>query len=190
MGDPKFSRKKYERPSHPWDGERIKKENETLKTYGLKNKKEIWRVQSLLRNIRGQARDLNSRLRSKDILAEKESKALIGKLYKWGLLESTSATMDDVLSLSLEDLLKRRLQTIVFSKGLANSQKQARQFITHMHITVNDRIINIPSYIVKKEEEDKIDFSISSPLYSQDHPARVKKETMTTKKEQKVVTNG
>ena len=52
MGDPKFSRKKYETPSHPWQADRIKEENELIKKYGLKNKKEVWKVKSLLRNFR------------------------------------------------------------------------------------------------------------------------------------------
>ena len=58
MGDPKFSRAKFERPSHPWEAERIKAENELLKKYGLKNKKELWRSQYVLRRFRQRAREL------------------------------------------------------------------------------------------------------------------------------------
>jgi len=46
MGKPKFSRKKYETPSHPWQEDRIKAENELVKKYGLKNKKEVWKART------------------------------------------------------------------------------------------------------------------------------------------------
>jgi len=66
LGDPKFSRRRYERPSHPWEGERIKAENELLKKYGLKNKKELWRAQSVLRRFRHRARQLQALVRYGD----------------------------------------------------------------------------------------------------------------------------
>src|SRR5207244_4104913 len=72
LGDPKFSRAKFERPSHPWEAERIKAENELLKKYGLKNKKELWRSQYVLRRFRQRARELQARVRTGDKQAEKE----------------------------------------------------------------------------------------------------------------------
>ena len=50
MGDPKKQRKKYETPLHPWQGERILAEKKIMEEYGLKNKKEIWKMNSMLRN--------------------------------------------------------------------------------------------------------------------------------------------
>ena len=77
MGDPKLSRRKYDTPSHPWQGTRIKEENELIKKYGLKNKRELWKVQTALRNYRRQGRNLLARLRLGDEQAQKERKNLL-----------------------------------------------------------------------------------------------------------------
>ncbi|MCL4325829.1 MAG: 30S ribosomal protein S4 [Candidatus Thermoplasmatota archaeon] len=182
MGDPKFLRKKYERPANPWEGERIKRENELLAKYGLKNKKELWKEQSKMRSIRRQARDLNSRLRTKNLQAEKEARWLINKLYVMGVLANKSATMDDVLALSIEDILKRRLQTVVYTAGLANTPRQARQFISHRHVMINGRVVTIPSYRVKRDEESAISFSDKSPIKDDEHPARIKSGLLSKSK--------
>jgi len=145
----KRQKKKYERPLKPWDKERIEKEKNLLKDFGLRRKGEIWKSEALLRKYRRLARNLAAR---KD--KEKE-KILIEKLTKMGLLEK-NAGLDDVLSLTIENILERRLQTIVFRKGLANTSKQARQLIVHGKITLNQRKISYPSYLVEREEENKI----------------------------------
>ena len=44
MGDPRKTRKKYDTPQHPWQKERMDQESVFLKEYGLKNKKEIWKM--------------------------------------------------------------------------------------------------------------------------------------------------
>jgi small subunit ribosomal protein S4 len=136
-----------------WDKERIEKEKVLMKTFGLKKKTEIWRTEAMLRKYRRMARDLAAK---KD--KEKE-KILIKKLIKIGLLQE-GATLDDVLGLTLENLLERRLQTIIYKMGLANSIKQARQFITHGHVKIGNRKIIYPSYIVSKDEEQKIQVDI------------------------------
>ena len=146
-------RKKYEKPKRPWDKTRIEREKELLKKFGLRRKREIWRAESLLRKYRRLARELAAK---KD--KEKE-KILIEKLARFGILEK-NASLDDVLGLNVEDILNRRLQTIVFKKGLANTIKHARQLIVHGHITINNRKIVYPSYLVPKEEEDKIQTTI------------------------------
>jgi small subunit ribosomal protein S4 len=146
----KRSRKKYEKPKRPWDKARIEKEKEILKKFGLRRKRELWRAEAILRKYRRMARDLAA---SRD--KEKE-KVLIEKLKKIGVLKEGSA-LDDVLALTVEDILERRLQTIVYRRGLANSIKHARQLIVHGHVKINGRKINYPSYIVPKDEEDKIE---------------------------------
>jgi small subunit ribosomal protein S4 len=155
LGDPKFPTKKYDTPSHPWQGDRIKLENDLIKKFGLKNKREVWKSQSLLRNFRQQARLLNARLRMADIQAAKEKEQLLSRLMNQGILPR-SADLNDVLSLEIETVLNRRLQTQVYLKGLAHSTKQARQFIVHGHISVNSRKVTIPGYLVKDSEEDSI----------------------------------
>ncbi|MEE9152055.1 MAG: 30S ribosomal protein S4 [Thermoplasmata archaeon] len=171
MGDPKFSRRKYDTPSHPWQGSRIKEENELLKKYGLKNKRELWKAQSLLRNYRRQGRNLLARRRYGDVQAEKEMKELLEKLANLGVLQ-VNATVDDVLALDLERILERRLQTLVYLKGLAYTPKQARQLIVHGHTIVMDRKVTVPGYLVKKNEEVSIAYNPYSPLASEMHPAR------------------
>jgi small subunit ribosomal protein S4 len=175
MGDPKFCRRKYMTPSHPWQGQRIIWENEITKKYGLKNKTELWKIQSLLRTIRERARHLQAKVRFGDKQAEKEKQELIKRMDNLGLL-SSEATLDDVLGLNLENILTRRLQTLTYMKGFSNGPKQARQFIVHGHIAIKGRRVTVPGYLVKREEEDKIGYLPSSPISNELHPARPKDE--------------
>ncbi len=172
MGDPRFHRKTYETPRHPWEAERIKEEWELKKKYGLKNKREIWKAKSILRNFRGQARNLQARLRYGDPQAEKQQKQLFTKLIRLGILEESNATLDAILSLTVEDILRRRLQTVVYLKGLARTPRQARQFIVHGHIAINGRRVTIPGYLVRRDEENAIDYYEHSPLANEMHPMR------------------
>ena len=172
MGDPKFSRRRYERPSHPWEGERIKAENELLKKYGLKNKKELWRAQSVLRRFRHRARQLQALVRYGDKQAGKEKDQLIGRLGRLGLLPTEGASLDDVLGLDVEAVLSRRLQTLAFVKGLAFTPHQARQFITHGHVAIGPRRVTVPGYLVTRMEETGIAYDPRSPISHDLHSAR------------------
>ncbi|HEV8596061.1 MAG TPA: 30S ribosomal protein S4 [Thermoplasmata archaeon] len=172
MGDPKFPRKKYDRPSHPWEAERIKSENELLSKYGLKNKKELWRAQSLLSRLRGRARELQALVRYGNKQAEKERDELIARLGRLGLLPLEGATLDDVLALDVEAILSRRFQTIAYVKGLAFNPRQARQFIVHGHMSVAGRAVRAPGHLVSRKEEEAILYDARSPLANDLHPAR------------------
>ena len=172
MGDPKFSRAKFERPSHPWEAERIKTENELLKKYGLKNKKELWRSQFTLRRFRQRARELQARVRTGDQQAEKEREQLLRRLGRLGLLPLEGTTLDDVLALDVEALLSRRLQTLAFLKGLAFTPRQARQFIVHGHVSVSGRRVTIPGYLVSRQDENVIVYDERSPIANDLHPVR------------------
>jgi small subunit ribosomal protein S4 len=143
-------RKKYKKPRRPWDKALLEEERKIMIEFGLRKKRELWRAREELRKYRRMARELAAR---KD--KEKE-RVLIQKLYKLGLLSLPNSTLDDVLSLTVKDLLNRRLQTIVYKKGLTNTIKQARQFIVHGHVRINGRRIVYPSYLVSRDEEDKI----------------------------------
>jgi len=149
MGHPKKLRKKWKRPKKLFDKARIDYEKELKKKYGFRRKKEIWKLEYVFKNIKRRARKI---LAIKD---EKSEKILIEKVAKMGLLEKNS-TLDDVLNLKLEDFCDRRLQTIVYKKGLGNTIKHARQLIAHKKVMVGDRIINQPNYLVSREEENKI----------------------------------
>ncbi|MBO8179959.1 MAG: 30S ribosomal protein S4 [Archaeoglobus sp.] len=166
MGDPKRHRKKYTTPTHPWDKARLEKEMELVIKYGLRNKKELWRFQNILRKYRRVARDLLAEIGlpgKEGEIAKAKAQTVIKKLNKMGILPE-NATLDDILNLSVEDFLERRLQTMVYRQGLAKTIKQARQFITHGHIAVDGRRVTSPSFIITKELESKISFYKNSPL--------------------------
>jgi len=160
MGDPRRLKKKFKKPKHPFQKERIKEELEFLGKFGLRNKREFWRSKTKLANWRRLARQ--SRTLSKE-RAEEAQQTLIKKLNRLGIIGSEAA-FEDVLLLTVEDILKRRLQTLVYDKGFASSIHQARQYITHGHIQVKGKKINAPSYLVKEDEENMIGYAPNSPL--------------------------
>ena len=161
LGDPRKSRKKWQRPGHPWIKERLQEEMELLGTYGLRNKRELWLAQTLLRNIRERAKSLLSLPPEIRVVRERE---LVRKLYKMGLLSSETSSIDEILGLGVENILERRLQTIVFRKGIAKTVHQARQLIVHGHISIGGRRIRSPGYLVSRDEEDLISITPTSPL--------------------------
>ncbi|MFX1345542.1 MAG: 30S ribosomal protein S4 [Promethearchaeota archaeon] len=160
MGDPRRLKKKFRKPKHPFQKERIIEELEFIGKYGLRNKREYWKSRTKLANWRNIARQSRSLTKEKAIEVQQD---LIRKLDRLGIIGS-EAEFEDVLLLTVEDVLKRRLQTLVYEKGFASTIYQARQFITHGHIQVAGKKVNAPSYIVKRAEEDLIDFSPNSPL--------------------------
>ncbi len=158
MGDPKRLRKQYATPLRPWDSERIEMEADLISNYGLRSKKEVWKTETILRNFRREARKL---MAASGEQAEKESRQLLGRMRKLGLLDEDS-TIVDVLRLDIEDVLSRRLQSVVNERGLAQTPDQARQMIVHGHIIVGDRKLNEPGYLVSVEEEKELGFHDNS----------------------------
>lgn len=171
MGDPKSQRQTYSEPTHPWQGERIEEEDEYVRKYGLKNKREFWKAESFLRNQRAQARSYLPLVLRNDPQGEKEADQLIGKLHRLGILGS-DASLDDVLALDVDAILSRRLQTITYLKGLADTPAQARQMIVHGHISIGDRRITVPGHLVKRDEEQGIQYAPSSAFQNPAHPVR------------------
>ncbi|MCW4046892.1 MAG: 30S ribosomal protein S4 [Candidatus Bathyarchaeota archaeon] len=168
MGDPKKQRKKYETPRFRWRKDILQEELRLLGQYGLRNKHELWRHKTTLSKTRGIARSLIGKAPEERAKMENE---LLTKLKKLGILQET-AVLDNVLDLSIEDLLERRLQTIVFRKGLARTIYQSRQLITHGHVTIGNRRVTIPGYMVSKEEENQIAYSPKSAIAKETHPLR------------------
>lgn len=169
MGTSKKQSKKYKPPLRIWEKTRIERDKVLQHKYGFKNKKELWKVESRLRNVRKRARDLVS-LKALN-LGKEEEKEFIRKLYSMGLVKQ-DASVDDALDLKLEDFMERRLQTLVLKKAMARTIRESRQIITHRHIEVNGKVIDAPSYIVKRDEEEKVNFGHKSPLASSEHPLR------------------
>jgi len=143
---------KYSRPKKAFEISRIKEENELLKRYALKNKREIWKTIAKVSYFRKRAMAL-----AKSPIEEQE--VLFNKLRNLGLKVNSIA---DVLALKVNDLLERRLPTIVFKKNLAQTIKQARQMVVHKHVMVGNRVVNIPSYLVSVSEENSI--SLKKPI--------------------------
>jgi small subunit ribosomal protein S4 len=160
MGHPRKSRKKYDTPSHPWNADRIKEENKLVNKYGLKNKKEVWKAETMVKRYRRDARELLGMSSEQNV---KERKQLLGHLMNLGVL-GKNAKLEDVLNLTLEDVLRRRLQTMVHQKGLANTAKHARIMVVHGHIALDGKKVDAPSYLVKSGQEDLIGFYKGSPL--------------------------
>jgi small subunit ribosomal protein S4 len=149
LGDPKKARKQYSRPRSPWRADQLAQELYLLGTFGLRNKRELWRAQTQLSSVRKQARTL---LAATEAVRLREEKKLLDSLKRRGLV-GEAASLDDILSLTVEDVLSRRLQTMVFKKGMALSPLHSRQLIVHGHVTVGDRVITIPGYEVGSQEE-------------------------------------
>jgi small subunit ribosomal protein S4 len=182
MGDPGRQRKKYQVPSHPWRGERIAEENILEKEYGTKNKTEIYRLQSLLSKFKREAKRL---IAIHTEQAELEKKRLLSKLESLKLL-SPGAKLDNVLAMSIKDLMERRIQTLLLRKGMARSVKQARQFITHKHVMVKGKLITSPSTLLAADEEATLEFVSTSALANPAHPEReIKKKAEEPQKEKK-----
>src|SRR4030043_1669686 len=123
MGDPKKQRKKYDTPRFRWRKDILQEELKLLGQYGLRNKHELWRHKTMLSDTRGIARSLIGKTPEERVKMENE---LLARLKKLGILNET-AVLDNVLDLSIEDMLERRLQPLVFRKGLARTIFQSRQ---------------------------------------------------------------
>jgi len=152
VGDPRRFSNKYERPKRLWEMSRLKEEKGLKLEYGLKNMRELWGMNQNLKKARREARRLQSVTEEERSVRLPE---LMAKLNKIGVI-TKEAKLEDVLSLTVRDVLERRLQTRVCKRGIAKTMAQARQLITHGFIAVDGRKVSAPSYIVKADEEEKI----------------------------------
>ena len=158
MGDTKLPRRTWKKPKRPLNFDLKMEELKTLGSFGLKTKRELWKARTELSRIRNQARSL---LALQKEIRDKEEPILIKSLSRNGLVQN-DATLDDVLNLEINDLLSRRLQSFVMKKFNFQTPYQARQAITHGHIMIGDKKVNIPSYVVKVNEEDIVKLSPES----------------------------
>merc|ERR1712029_567881 len=166
--------KVYTTPRRPFEKARLDQELKLIGEYGLRCKKEVWRVKYSLAKIRTAARELLT-LEDKDPKRLFEGNALLRRLVRIGVLAEDKMKLDYVLGLKTEDFLERRLQTQVFKLGLAKSIHHARVLIKQRHIRVRKQVVNIPSFIVRLDSQKHIDFSLRSPLGG-GRPGRVKRK--------------
>lgn len=163
MGQPKKQRRKYSTPKHLFKGR--EGERELVQAYGLKNATELWKVKSEVSRIRALARQMLARP------DQRKEKELLGSLRRIGVV-GKDAKLEDVLKITVESLLDRRMQTIVYKRGLTTTIKQARQEIVHGHIAIGGRRMNSPGHITTLEEAERVGFYENSPLADADHPIR------------------
>lgn len=166
--------KTFKKPRRPYEKERLDAELKLVGEYGLRCKRELWRVQYVLSHIRNAARELLT-LDERHPRRIFEGEALLRRMFKYGLLEEAQNKLDYVLALTVENFLERRLQTQVFKSGMAKSIHHARVLIRQRHIRVGRQVVNIPSFMVKLESGKHIDFALSSPLGG-GRPGRVKRK--------------
>ena len=152
MGDPKTPRRIWKKPKRPLNYDLLMDELKTIGDFGLKTKRELWKARTELSRVRHQARAL---LALGQDMRERKEPILMNSLSKIGLVDKNS-TLDDVLNLQVPDLLSRRLQTFVHQKLYFKTPYQARQAVVHGHVMIGDRVVTIPSYKVKVEEESNI----------------------------------
>lgn len=138
--------KLFARPRKSYEKTRIEEENKLCERYGLKNKREVWKTLAKVDYFRGRAKDLAKK-------SPEEQQVLFDKLQTIGLNTNSIA---DVLALKVEDLLERRLPTVMAKKGLSNTPQHARQMIVHKRVKVDGKVINIPSYLVPVSLESSI----------------------------------
>ncbi len=149
MGDPRKFKNKYSKPKKMLDKARIIEESKLKKMYGLKNMRELWMVVHELKKARHEARRLLSLTETQ---RKNEERVVLSKLQKLAILDN-NGSVEDILSLTIKDILERRLQTRVLRKGLAKTMAQSRQLITHGFIAIDNKAVNVPSYIVTGEED-------------------------------------
>jgi len=166
-------------PRRPFEKERLDAELKLCGEYGLKNKREIWRVTKTLSHIRNSARDLLTK-DEKDPRRLFEGAALLRRLHRLGVLDENQNKLDYVLSLKVQDFLERRLQTMVFKLRLAKSIHHARVLIRQRHIRVGEQIVDVPSFMVRVDSEKHIDHALTSP-FGGGKPGRTKRKKLKAK---------
>merc|ERR1712141_262160 len=171
---PSIHSKVFTTPRRPFEKARLDQELKLIGEYGLRNKREVWRVKFALAKIRKAARDLLT-LEERDPRRLFEGNALLCRLVRIGVLDEGRMKLDYVLGLKVEDFLERRLRTQVFKLGPAKSIHHARVLIRQRHIRVRRQVVNVPSYVVRLDSQKHIDFSLKSPLGG-GRPGRVKRK--------------
>ena len=147
----KFS-KVFNTPRRSYQKSRFEAELQLCGKYGLANKREIYRARFMLAKIRKTARTLLT-LSEKDTIRIFQGDALLRRLHALGILSPNMNQLDYVLGLKIDDILKRRLQTIYHTSGQSPSIHQARTAIRQGHVAVGSQVVTVPSYLVRVSSE-------------------------------------
>lgn len=169
MGLPIKHRKKYSSHKKRWDKQTIVEEKELMTNYALKNKKDIRKAQFLVDKFKRLAKSYN---RSEDTKSSEQAQLFMDSLKARGYLNQEAMSLDDVLNITVRDVLERRLSNIVYKLKFARSPAQARQFVVHRHVRIGGKVVDSPSYLVPLQEEATLEFRETSALSSEEHPER------------------
>eukprot|EP01092_Planopodium_desertum_P002039 TRINITY_DN13258_c0_g1_i1.p1 TRINITY_DN13258_c0_g1~~TRINITY_DN13258_c0_g1_i1.p1 ORF type:complete len:194 (+),score=37.83 TRINITY_DN13258_c0_g1_i1:20-601(+) len=164
-------------PRRPFEKERLDEELKLIGEFGLKNKREVWRVKLILAKLRKRAREL-LKLDEKDPKRLFEGGALLRRLHRLGVLDEDKNHLDYVLSLKIQNFLARRLQTQVYHLKLAKSIHHARVMILSRHIAIGNQIVNVPSYMVRVTAQKAIQVAKTSPFHPDGPAGRVKRKKL------------
>ncbi len=104
------------------------------------------------RNRRFKISDYGIQLREKQKI--KETYGILEKQFRRYFKVADSEK--GITGANLVKMLERRLDNVIYRFGFASSRAQARQLVRHRHFTVNDRIVNIPSFIVAPGDVIKV----------------------------------
>ncbi|ELP84310.1 40S ribosomal protein S9, putative [Entamoeba invadens IP1] len=165
----------YKTPKVPFDRTRFDAELKLAGQFGLKCKREIQRVHFMLGHMRTIAKVMlmKSATDPKRIL---EGNALLRRLHNLGILPKDQTKLEFVLALKEENLLERRLQTIVFRKGFAKSIHHARVLIRSKLISVGKQIVDVPSFMVRVSSEPLVQLAPNTPLTNPEKLGRRKRK--------------
>ena len=166
MGGIRKPKKKYVAPGHPWQKTRLAEELIYVGEYGLRNKRELWKHRTQLTQFRGSARDLVALPIEERRVHERQ---LLGRLNRLALI-SQDSQLDDILNLTIRDVLERRLQTQVMRQGLAKTMHHARQLIVHGHIVLDKHRVTSPGMLLYRDQEKQLKYAPKSPYTHSLHP--------------------
>lgn len=103
----------------------------------------------------------------KQLMEKQKAKYIYGVLEKQFHRYYVNATKAQNVGLALLQILETRLDTVVFRSGLAITQNQARQFVSHGHVLVNGKQISVPSCQVKPGDKVTIDKAVEKVVEEQ-----------------------
>ena len=116
------------------------------------------------RKRRGKISDYAVQLREKQRI--KRTYGLLEKQFRINFENANK--MKGVTGENMLSLLERRLDNVIYRLGFATSRSQARQLVQHKHVKVNNRVVDIPSFIVREGNIIEVRDAFKSNLLLED----------------------